>query len=57
MNDPDPKPLPPEKPLPGDCCESGCDACVFTVYAEQMEEYAQRLAAWRERHSEAQAGD
>ncbi|HEX5961897.1 MAG TPA: oxidoreductase-like domain-containing protein [Rhodanobacteraceae bacterium] len=50
MVDPDPKPSPPEKPLPGDCCESGCDTCVFTVYSEELEEYAQRLAAWRERH-------
>lgn len=57
MNDPDPKPLPPEKPLPGDCCETGCDPCVFTEYAEELEEYAKRLAAWRERHPEAPAHD
>ncbi|HET9819121.1 MAG TPA: oxidoreductase-like domain-containing protein [Rhodanobacteraceae bacterium] len=55
--DPDPKPRPPEKPLPGDCCESGCDACVYTVYSEELDEYAQRLEAWRKRHPGEQAGD
>jgi hypothetical protein len=57
MNDPDPKPRPPEKPLPGDCCESGCDTCVLTVYSEELEEYAQRLAAWRKRHPDEEPGD
>ncbi|HET7162935.1 MAG TPA: oxidoreductase-like domain-containing protein [Rhodanobacteraceae bacterium] len=57
MNDPDPKPRPPEKPLPGDCCESGCEACVFTVYEEEMEDYAQRLEDWHQRHPDAPADD
>lgn len=53
MNDPDPRPLPPEKPLPGDCCDGGCDNCVLTVYTEELEEYEQALAAWRGRHPDA----
>ncbi|KZV41243.1 hypothetical protein F511_28658 [Dorcoceras hygrometricum] len=32
----------PEKPLPGDCCGSGCVRCVWDVYYEELEEY-QRL--------------
>jgi hypothetical protein len=31
---------PPEEPLRGDCCERGCDRCVFTVYYEAID-------AWR----------
>lgn len=57
MNEPDPKPRPPEKPLPGDCCDSGCDSCVFTVYAEELEAYAQRLADWRQRHPDEPSDD
>ncbi|KAL1567931.1 hypothetical protein AAHA92_03350 [Salvia divinorum] len=30
---------PPEKPLPGDCCGSGCVRCVWDVYYEELEEY------------------
>jgi epoxyqueuosine reductase len=52
---PDPRPQPPEKPLPGDCCDSGCDHCVLDVYAQQMEVYRERLAAWRQRHPDASA--
>lgn len=35
---PPPPPLP-EKPLPGDCCGSGCVRCVWDVYYEELEEY------------------
>ena len=31
---------PPEEPLPENCCERGCDRCVYTVYYEA-------LAAWQ----------
>ncbi|GFQ03944.1 hypothetical protein PHJA_002538200 [Phtheirospermum japonicum] len=34
-----PIPPPPEKPLPGDCCGSGCIRCVWDVYYEELEEY------------------
>ncbi|MCD7447502.1 hypothetical protein HAX54_030368 [Datura stramonium] len=34
-----PPPPPPEKPLPGDCCGSGCVRCVWDMYYEELEEY------------------
>lgn len=43
---PDPPPVKPEKPLPSDCCESGCDCCVFDLYAEALAQYQVELAAW-----------
>lgn len=30
---------PPEKPLPGDCCGSGCVRCVWDIYYEELDEY------------------
>jgi hypothetical protein len=33
-------PEPPEEPLPENCCERGCDRCVFVVYYEAID-------AWR----------
>jgi hypothetical protein len=47
----DPRPVPPERPLPADCCGGGCDPCVFDLYAEALEAYEAALAAWRARHS------
>ncbi|HVI59957.1 MAG TPA: oxidoreductase-like domain-containing protein [Luteimonas sp.] len=47
---PDPPPIPPEKPLPSDCCEGGCDRCVFDLYAEELAQYEAELAAWRARN-------
>ncbi|TWG89511.1 oxidoreductase family protein [Luteimonas sp. J16] len=46
----DPRPVPPEPPLPGDCCDSGCDRCVYDLYSEALQDYRERLARWRERH-------
>ncbi|WP_447729334.1 oxidoreductase-like domain-containing protein [Pseudoxanthomonas suwonensis] len=40
----------PEKPLPSECCESGCPICVYDLYAEALDEYRQALAAWQQRH-------
>lgn len=50
MSDPDPRPTRPEKPLPCDCCDTGCDPCVYDVYAEELEEYDRKLAEWQARH-------
>jgi len=40
-------PEPPEEPLPGDCCERGCNRCVFTVYYEAIDDWRQEIErAW-----------
>lgn len=51
--DDDPRPLPPEPPLPSDCCDSGCDPCVYDLYNEELQAYRERLARWRERNPDA----
>ena len=53
--DPDPRPIPPERPLPSDCCDSGCPICVHDLYAEEVEAYAKALAACKLRHPDADA--
>ncbi len=46
----DPPPRKPEAPLPSECCESGCDPCVYDTYAEELDWYRKALQAWRERN-------
>ncbi len=47
---PDPRPQPPDKPLPMECCESGCPVCVYDIYTIELEAYRAALAAWLERN-------
>lgn len=49
----DPAPVPPDTPHDSECCESGCERCVWTVYQEDKLEYERRYADWRTRHPEA----
>ena len=60
MNDPDdttnapaddPRPDPPVPPSPDECCQSGCDPCVFDLYEEALERYKTQLRAWEARHA------
>lgn len=51
----DPKPLPPERPGDNECCQSGCDPCVFDFYNDEMDRYRQELKAWEARQA-AHAG-
>jgi hypothetical protein len=48
--DDDPRPQPPDKPLPQECCESGCPICVYDLYAEALDEDRRALAEWKKRH-------
>ena len=45
----DPPPPRPEAPLPTDCCESGCEICVYDYYDEELSQNEADLARWRER--------
>ncbi|HVL75957.1 MAG TPA: oxidoreductase-like domain-containing protein [Noviherbaspirillum sp.] len=45
----DPRPTPPERPLPGDCCGSGCARCVYVIYEEEMDAYREALQEWERR--------
>ncbi|BBU29526.1 hypothetical protein BTHE68_32600 [Burkholderia sp. THE68] len=47
----DPLPTPPERPLPEDCCQSGCNPCVFDLYEEALERYEAALRAWEARRA------
>lgn len=46
----DEKPVPPREPEPWECCQSGCDPCVYDRYWEAFARYEEQLAAWQERH-------
>lgn len=43
----DPKPMPPEPPVHGECCERGCENCVWMYYYEALRNYEQACAQWR----------
>ncbi|MFC4159373.1 oxidoreductase-like domain-containing protein [Chitinimonas lacunae] len=54
----DSPPQPPRCPEPQECCDSGCDPCVFDLYNEELALYRANLAQWERRQREAgqQAG-
>jgi hypothetical protein len=45
----DPPPQPPVEPESWECCQSGCDPCVFDRYWEALARYQQALADWEQR--------
>jgi hypothetical protein len=47
----DSRPVPPERPGDNECCQSGCDPCVFDFYASEMDRYRQELKAWEARQA------
>jgi len=53
----DPRPVAPLKPQAVECCESGCDPCVYDRYWDAMERYEQALAEWERRQQTRFAQD
>jgi hypothetical protein len=51
-HDDDPRPEPPERPAPEDCCGSGCDHCVYDLYEQSLDRYRDELAAWERRRAD-----
>lgn len=54
--DNDPPPVPPTCPGDDECCNSGCDPCVFDLYTEELERYRAALRAWEERQAAKDKG-
>lgn len=50
QHNPDPPPIPPDKPEPADCCGGGCVVCVYDAYEAALDRYQKALAAWQARH-------
>jgi Oxidoreductase-like protein, N-terminal len=48
----DPKPAPPREPESWECCQSGCDPCVFDRYWEALERYERALELWEARRAQ-----
>jgi hypothetical protein len=42
----DKPPVAPEPPIPGECCERGCEFCVWVVYHEALRKYEKAYAEW-----------
>ncbi|MEM5434549.1 oxidoreductase-like domain-containing protein [Paraburkholderia diazotrophica] len=53
--DDDPRPTPPTRPDPDECCHSGCDTCIFDLYEDELTRYRAALAAWEARHAQPSA--
>ncbi|MGQ5522075.1 oxidoreductase-like domain-containing protein [Chitinimonas sp. PSY-7] len=47
----DPRPVAPIAPSPNECCNSGCDPCIFDFYSEELQEYRLKLAEWELRQA------
>ncbi|MFL9878586.1 oxidoreductase-like domain-containing protein [Herbaspirillum rhizosphaerae] len=51
--DNDPPPTPPIEPQLEDCCQSGCDPCIFDIYQDALERYRLALQEWQARRDAA----
>lgn len=43
-------PSPPCAPEPGECCQSGCERCVYDLYWDALARYEVALEDWHRRH-------
>jgi hypothetical protein len=42
----EPKPVPPAAPEPWECCQSGCEPCVYDRYWQALTDYEAALRRW-----------
>jgi Oxidoreductase-like protein, N-terminal len=48
-----PRPQPPQKPAPEDCCQSDCCPCVFELYEAELADYENALELWNKLNLDA----
>jgi hypothetical protein len=53
MKSNDTPPVAPVCPDDNACCQSGCDPCVFDLYAQELAHYRAALHDWEARQAEA----
>lgn len=41
-----PPPVPPKPPVPGECCERGCEMCIWDYYHQAQSRYEAAYADW-----------
>ena len=44
-------------PVPGECCERGCERCVWDYYRLAQARYAEADAAWQAQHGDPADGE
>ncbi len=51
--------LPPKPvaPLPGECCERGCERCVFVYYEEALQRWEEKVAVLKREYMAARDKD
>ncbi|MEW6100273.1 MAG: oxidoreductase-like domain-containing protein [Pseudomonadota bacterium] len=49
----DPPPPEPAPPAEGACCGSGCDPCVWDLYAEERARWMEAMRGWQARRRDA----
>lgn len=47
---PPPPPIPPKPPVAGECCERGCELCMWVYYHQALRRYEVADAEWRQRY-------
>ncbi len=45
-----PPPIPPKPPVEGECCERGCEMCMWDYYREAVRRYEAADVEWRARY-------
>jgi len=48
---PIPPPIPPKPPVPGECCERGCEMCMWDYYYQAQTRYEAAYADWQQRQT------